>query len=67
MDAVAGSDQRADVIFAEHRDRLFGTYCAKSAGEENIVIGLPIFRGMAERSILRLLTQPLRNGGNPQR
>ena len=44
-------------------DRLFGTYCAEpSAGEQNIVIGLPIFRDVAELGIVRLLTQPFRKG-----
>lgn len=42
-------------------DRLFGTYCAEpAAGEQNIVIGLPIFRDVAELGIVRLLTQPFR-------
>ncbi len=46
-------------------DRLFGTYRARpAAGEQNIVIGLPIFRGTAELGIARLLTQPFRDGGN---
>ncbi|MEP7029740.1 MAG: sterol desaturase family protein [Pseudolabrys sp.] len=45
-------------------DRLFGTYRAEpAAGEQNIVIGLPIFRGSSERSLIRLLTQPFRRGG----
>jgi len=49
-------------------DRLFGTYCAEpAAGEQNVVIGLPIFRDIAELTIVRLLTQPFRNGGGPQR
>jgi sterol desaturase/sphingolipid hydroxylase (fatty acid hydroxylase superfamily) len=49
-------------------DRLFGTYCAKpSAGEQKIVIGLPIFRDIAELNIVRLLTQPFRNDGGAQR
>ena len=48
-------------------DRLFGTYCAEpAAGEQNVVIGLPIFRDIAELTIVRLLTQPFRNGGGPQ-
>jgi sterol desaturase/sphingolipid hydroxylase (fatty acid hydroxylase superfamily) len=48
-------------------DRLFGTYRAKpSAGEQNIVIGLPIFRNIAELNIVRLLTQPFRNDGGAQ-
>jgi sterol desaturase/sphingolipid hydroxylase (fatty acid hydroxylase superfamily) len=43
-------------------DRLFGTYRAEpAAGEKNIVIGLPIFRDVAELRIVRLLTQPFRN------
>jgi sterol desaturase/sphingolipid hydroxylase (fatty acid hydroxylase superfamily) len=42
-------------------DRLFRTYRAEpAAGEENIVIGLPIFRDVAETGIVRLLTQPFR-------
>ena len=49
-------------------DRLFGTYRAKpAAGEQNVVIGLPIFRDIAELTIVRLLTQPFRDDGNPQR
>lgn len=49
-------------------DRLFGTYRAKpSAGEDKVVIGLPVFRDAAESSILRLLTQPFRNDGNRAR
>jgi sterol desaturase/sphingolipid hydroxylase (fatty acid hydroxylase superfamily) len=43
-------------------DRLFGTYRAKpAAGEEGLVIGLPIFRDLAELSITRMLTLPFRN------
>ena len=43
-------------------DRLFGTYRAKPvAGEQGVVIGLPIFRDVAELRIMRLLTQPFRD------
>ncbi len=43
-------------------DRLFGTYrAAPRAGETGLVIGLPIFRELAELRITRLLTQPFRN------
>ncbi len=43
-------------------DRLFGTYRAKpAAGEQGMVIGLPIFRDVAELRIVRLLTQPFRD------
>ena len=43
-------------------DRLFGTYrAAPRAGEAGLVIGLPIFRELAELRIMRLLTQPFRN------
>lgn len=43
-------------------DRLFGTYrAAPAAGEGGMVIGLPIFREVAESRIVRLLTQPFRN------
>ena len=49
-------------------DRLFGTYrAAPKAGEQGIVIGLPIFRELAELRITRLLTQPFRTDGRPQR
>jgi sterol desaturase/sphingolipid hydroxylase (fatty acid hydroxylase superfamily) len=49
-------------------DRLFGTYRDKpAAGEQGIVIGLPIFRDIAELTIVRLLTQPFRNDDKPQR
>ena len=49
-------------------DRLFGTYRAMpAAGERNVVIGLPIFRDIAELTIVRLLTQPFRNDGNRKR
>jgi sterol desaturase/sphingolipid hydroxylase (fatty acid hydroxylase superfamily) len=42
-------------------DRLFGTYRAKpAAGEQNMTVGLPIFRDVAELGIVRLLTQPFR-------
>ncbi|MBI4365579.1 MAG: sterol desaturase family protein [Deltaproteobacteria bacterium] len=48
-------------------DRLFGTYrAAPAAGEQNVVIGLPIFRDIGELAILRLLTQPFRNDGSKQ-
>jgi sterol desaturase/sphingolipid hydroxylase (fatty acid hydroxylase superfamily) len=48
-------------------DRLFGTYRAKpAAGENGIVIGLPIFRNVAELRIAKLLTQPFRDDGNRQ-
>jgi sterol desaturase/sphingolipid hydroxylase (fatty acid hydroxylase superfamily) len=43
-------------------DRLFGTYRAKPAAGERMVIGLPVFREVAERKLLRLLTQPFRAG-----
>ena len=47
-------------------DRLFGTYrAAPRAGEKGIVIGLPIFRDLAELRITRLLTQPFRDDKNP--
>ena len=43
-------------------DRLFGTYRDKpKAGEQNMIIGLPIFRDVSELRIVRLLTQPFRN------
>lgn len=43
-------------------DRMFGTYrAAPRAGEKGIVIGLPVFRDLAELRITRLLTQPFRN------
>jgi sterol desaturase/sphingolipid hydroxylase (fatty acid hydroxylase superfamily) len=43
-------------------DRLFGTYRAEpAAGEDGVVIGLPIFRDGNESRIVRLLTQPFRN------
>ncbi len=46
-------------------DRMFGTYrAAPRAGEKGIVIGLPIFRDLAELRITRLLTQPFRNDEN---
>ena len=41
-------------------DRLFGTYRAKPAAGDDVVIGLPVFRDAAERKLLRLLTQPFR-------
>jgi sterol desaturase/sphingolipid hydroxylase (fatty acid hydroxylase superfamily) len=46
-------------------DRLFGTYrAAPRAGEAGLVIGLPIFRDLAELRVTRLLTQPFRNAKN---
>jgi len=43
-------------------DRLFGTYCAEpQAGEQNIVIGIPMFRDRRELRIDRMLTQPFRD------
>ena len=49
-------------------DRLFGTYRPKpEAGEERVVIGLPIFRDVAELNIVRLLTQPFRNDATSHR
>ncbi len=49
-------------------DRLFGTYRAKpAAGEQNVVIGLPIFRDIAELAIVRLLTQPFRSDDRAKR
>jgi len=49
-------------------DRLFGTYRDRpAAGEQGIVIGLPIFRDIAESGIVRLLTQPFRNNDPSQR
>jgi sterol desaturase/sphingolipid hydroxylase (fatty acid hydroxylase superfamily) len=46
-------------------DRLFGTYrAAPRAGEAGLVIGLPIFRDIAELRISRLLTQPFRNAAS---
>ena len=46
-------------------DRLFGTYrAAPRAGEAGLIIGLPIFRDIAELGITRLLTQPFRNAPN---
>jgi len=48
-------------------DRLFGTYrAAPRAGEQGLVVGLPIFRDIAELRILRLLTQPFRNAASVQ-
>jgi sterol desaturase/sphingolipid hydroxylase (fatty acid hydroxylase superfamily) len=41
-------------------DRLFGTYRAKPAAGDDVVIGLPVFRDAHERKLLRLLTQPFR-------
>jgi sterol desaturase/sphingolipid hydroxylase (fatty acid hydroxylase superfamily) len=49
-------------------DRLFGTYRAEpAAGEQGVIVGLPIFRDPAELAILRLLTQPFRNEGQARR
>jgi sterol desaturase/sphingolipid hydroxylase (fatty acid hydroxylase superfamily) len=43
-------------------DRLFGTYrAAPAAGEQGVIIGLPIFRDPAELRVDRLLTQPFRS------
>jgi sterol desaturase/sphingolipid hydroxylase (fatty acid hydroxylase superfamily) len=43
-------------------DRLFGTYRAKpAAGEQGIIIGLPVFRDGVEQRIVSLLTQPFRS------
>ncbi len=43
-------------------DRLFGTYRAlPAAGEQDMTIGLPVFRDAAERRLWRLVTQPFRN------
>ena len=43
-------------------DRVFGTYRATpAAGELGLVIGLPIFRDVAESRIAHLLTQPFRD------
>jgi sterol desaturase/sphingolipid hydroxylase (fatty acid hydroxylase superfamily) len=48
-------------------DRLFGTYRAKpAAGEQDMTIGLPIFRDLAESRIMRLLTQPFRDATPPR-
>jgi sterol desaturase/sphingolipid hydroxylase (fatty acid hydroxylase superfamily) len=41
-------------------DRLFGTYRAKPAAGDDVVIGLPVFRDASERTLARLLTQPFR-------
>ncbi len=43
-------------------DRLFGTYRgAPAAGEDAMIIGLPIFRAVSDLTIVRLLTQPFRD------
>jgi sterol desaturase/sphingolipid hydroxylase (fatty acid hydroxylase superfamily) len=43
-------------------DRLFGTYRSEPrAGEQNVTIGIPIFRDPSELRLDRLLTQPFRN------
>ncbi len=45
-------------------DRLFGTYRAEpAAGERDMKIGLPIFRDVADSTVVHLLTQPFRNEG----
>jgi sterol desaturase/sphingolipid hydroxylase (fatty acid hydroxylase superfamily) len=45
-------------------DRLFRTYRAEpAAGEAGMTIGLPVFRDLAELRLVRLLTQPFRDGG----
>ena len=42
-------------------DRLFGTYrAAPAARQDEIVLGIPIFRDAAEQRLDRLLTQPFR-------
>ena len=43
------------------RDRLFGTYREKPGAGDNVVIGLPVFRGETGRKITQLLTQLVRN------
>jgi sterol desaturase/sphingolipid hydroxylase (fatty acid hydroxylase superfamily) len=48
-------------------DRMFGTYrAAPKTGEAGLVIGLPIFRELAELRIARLLTQPFRSAASVQ-
>ena len=48
-------------------DRLFGTYRSEpKSGEAGLVIGLPIFRDIAELRVTRLLTQPFRNATSVQ-
>lgn len=43
-------------------DRLFGTYREKAAaGDDRFVVGLPVFRNVAELRFIRLLTQPFRS------
>jgi hypothetical protein len=37
------------------------------AGEQGMTIGLPVFRDSAELQIRRLLAQPFRSDGSPQR
>jgi sterol desaturase/sphingolipid hydroxylase (fatty acid hydroxylase superfamily) len=45
-------------------DRLFGTYRDRpAAGEDGMIIGLPVFRDRVELQIVRLLTQPFRDDG----
>ncbi len=49
-------------------DRLFGTYRARpAAGEQGVVIGLPIFRDSRELRLDRMLTQPFRDDGREMR
>jgi sterol desaturase/sphingolipid hydroxylase (fatty acid hydroxylase superfamily) len=49
-------------------DRLFGTYSPRpNAGEERMVVGLPIFRDVAELNFVRMLTQPFRNNATQGR
>ncbi len=49
-------------------DRLFGTYRDKpAAGEDGIVIGLPVFRDLAELRITRMLSQPFRSSKGSNR
>jgi sterol desaturase/sphingolipid hydroxylase (fatty acid hydroxylase superfamily) len=49
-------------------DRLFGTYRARpAAGEQGVVIGLPIFRDPGELRLDRMLAQPFRGDDSPQR
>jgi sterol desaturase/sphingolipid hydroxylase (fatty acid hydroxylase superfamily) len=49
-------------------DRLFGTYRDRpAAGEKGVVIGLPVFRDVAELRIVNLLTQPFRDDAQGRR
>jgi sterol desaturase/sphingolipid hydroxylase (fatty acid hydroxylase superfamily) len=41
-------------------DRLFGTYREKPQAGDDVVIGLPAFRGASEAKLLRMLGQPFR-------